>query len=116
VQAGREQQKKDNRRNRRPPPGKWSVKIPIRAQAMVVTDNLLFAAGVPDVVDREDPWAAFEGRSGALLYVFSKSEGRTLAQYRLGAPPTYDGMAVAEGRLYLTLKDGRVICFAGRGT
>ena len=116
VQAGREQQKKDNRRNRRPPPGKWSVMIPIRAQAMVVTDNLLFAAGVPDVVDGEDPWAAFEGRSGALLCVFSKSDGRTLAQYRLPVPPTYDGMAVAEGRLYLTLKDGKVICFAGRGT
>ena len=105
---------KDKRRNRTPVANKWSIRIPVRAQAMVVTDHLLFVAGVPDVVDEKDPWAAFEGRTGGVLYVFSKSDGKKLAQYGLPAPPVYDGMAVSQEQLYLALKSGNVICFASR--
>ena len=79
---------------------------------MIVTDHLFFVAGVPDIVDRKDPWAALEGRAGGLLCVFSKSDGEKLAEYQLSAPPVYDGMAVSGEQLYLALKNGNVICFA----
>ncbi|GAG36747.1 unnamed protein product, partial [marine sediment metagenome] len=49
---------KDKRRNSTRAANKWSIRIPVRAQAMVVTDQLLFVAGAPDIVGREDPWAA----------------------------------------------------------
>ena len=35
------------------------------ARAMVLAGDHLFAAGTPDVVDPDDPPAAFEGRAGA---------------------------------------------------
>ena len=45
-------------------PPKWSVKIPVRARAMVLAQQRLFLAGPPDVVDPDDPYGAFEGRRG----------------------------------------------------
>ena len=56
---------------------------------------------------------SFEGRSGGRLCVFAKSDGEKLLEYDLPAPPVYDGMAVARGRLCLSLKNGAVVCFAG---
>ncbi len=103
---------KDKRRNSTPVPNKWSIRIPVRAQAMVVTDHLLFVAGVPDTVDGKDPWAVLEGRQGGVLCVFSKSDGKKAAEYQLPAPPVHDGMAVSQEQLYLALKNGNVICFA----
>ena len=58
--------------------------------------------------------AALEGRSGAVLWAVSASDGKQLAQHKLDAPPVWDGMAAARGRVYLSLADGRVVCFASR--
>jgi hypothetical protein len=93
---------------------------------MVLTDRTLFVAGPPDVADEElafrkpdDPAvrkarlqqeAALENRSGALLQVVSASDGKKLAEYKLDSAPTWDGMAAAAGRLYLSTMDGNVLC------
>jgi hypothetical protein len=37
-----------------------------------------------------------------------------VADYTLDAPPVFDGMAAANGRLYVVTTDGKVACFAGR--
>jgi len=55
--------------------------------------------------------AAFEGRKGSELWVFSKTDDRKLAEKKLDSPPVFDGMAAAKGRLYLSLEDGSIICF-----
>lgn len=41
----------------------------------------------------------------------SASTGEKLAQYTLDAPPTWDGLAAAGGKLYLSTKHGKIICF-----
>jgi hypothetical protein len=48
---------------------------------------------------------------GGVLWAASASTGEKLAQYTLDAPPTWDGLAAAGGKLYLTTKDGKIICF-----
>jgi len=93
------------------PPVRWERRIAIRGHAMVLTGEHLFVAGPPDVVDRKDPWAAWDGRKGGRLAVFSKDGGQPLAQYTLAAIPVYDGMAAAAGRLYISLEDGRLVCY-----
>ncbi len=98
------------RKKGRAPRPLWDKKIPVRAQAMVLTGKHLFLAGAPDVAAREKPWAAFEGRDKGVLYVMSREDGSKLAEYQLPAAPVYDGMAAAGGRLYLALKNGSVIC------
>jgi hypothetical protein len=77
---------------------------------MVLAGENLFVAGPPDVVDPDDPMAAFEGRSGAVLRAYSKSDGNALNEQKLDSPPVFDGLIAAEGRLYMSLVDGTVLC------
>lgn len=95
-------------------PPKWSKQVPLRAQAMVLADDRLFMAGTPDVVPEDDPYAAFEGRKGAQLWVVSATDGYKLAQYPLESLPAFDGLIAAAGRLYLVTADGKLLCFAKR--
>jgi outer membrane protein assembly factor BamB len=99
---------------RRPGAERWSVQVPIRVKSMLLAGETLFVAGPPDVVDPEAPWAAFEGRRGGLLWALSAEDGRKLAEYRLDAPPVFDGMAAADGRLFVSTQGGHVLCMEGR--
>ncbi|MFH1716683.1 MAG: PQQ-binding-like beta-propeller repeat protein [Planctomycetota bacterium] len=109
----------------------WMIEKPqLIARAMVLADRTLFVAGPPDVVDEEEIWgrtlepqvqaklkaqsAALEGQNGSLLWAVSASDGEKLAEYELESVPAFDGMAAADGRLYLSMKDGRVLCMAGK--
>jgi len=94
---------------RKEPPS-WFRWIPVRVRAMVAANNALFVAGPPDVVDPDDPMAAFEGRAGAVLWAVSKEDGKKLAEYKLDSPPVFDGLIAASGRLFLCTTDGHVIC------
>ncbi|HUT13732.1 MAG TPA: PQQ-binding-like beta-propeller repeat protein, partial [Thermoguttaceae bacterium] len=107
-------------------------KPPLQARAMVLADKTLFVAGPPDVLDEEqalrspdDPAirekleaqvAALTGKMGGRLLAVSAEDGRCLAAYELGCMPTFDGMAAAGGRLYLTTVDGKVLCLGDEGT
>lgn len=85
----------------------WSRQMPINVWAMVLANGTLFAAGPtgnlsPDMLDGNRP-----GR----LFAVSASDGETLAEYSLDAMPVWDGMAAAQGRLFLSLKNGQVVCY-----
>ncbi|MHC4742494.1 MAG: outer membrane protein assembly factor BamB family protein [Planctomycetota bacterium] len=89
----------------------WERRIPIRVNAMVSTTNVLFVAGYPDKVDPADPLASFEGRAGGILMACDKATGEELSQYKLSAPPVFNGMAAANGRLYVAMQDVRIAAF-----
>jgi len=80
---------------------------------MVIAGETLFVAGSDDVLSPEDPWAAYEGRKGGKLMAFSVNDGEKLAQYELSAAPIFDGMSAAHGRIYLSARGGKLICYAG---
>jgi outer membrane protein assembly factor BamB len=92
----------------------WSMRVPIRATAMVLAGGpekeILFIAGPPDEIDPQDSLAAFEGRKGARLWAISEEDGVKLAEYGLKSPPVFDGMIAAHGRLYISMDNGGVIC------
>jgi len=92
-------------------PPKWSVKTPVRARAMVLAGDTLFLAGPPDVIDQDDPYGAFEGRMGGLLWAVSTVDGRKMAEYQLKSPPVFDGLIAAQQKLFLTTVDGCVSCW-----
>jgi len=92
-------------------PPKWKTMVPLRVRSMVIADGLLFAAGTPDKVDPKDPLAAFEGRAGAELRVFSASDGREVKKYDLPGIPAFDGMSAGGGKLYIATRDGRLLCY-----
>jgi hypothetical protein len=105
---------------------------PIQARAMVLAGTTLFVAGPPDLLDEEEALrnpdapairakleaqaAALRGQRGGQILAIGAADGKTLAAYELGAMPTFDGMAAAKGRLYLTTVDGKVLCLGGQGT
>jgi len=111
----------------------WQIPSPpILPNAMALGGKSLFIAGPPDVADeskmlgflpgaddeanrqlkaQDDAW---RGKKGAVLMVLSAADGKVLAEYKLEALPVWDGMSVAGGRLFVSLKNGSVICMGGR--
>jgi outer membrane protein assembly factor BamB len=91
-------------------PPVWKQWLPVRIRAMVKAGDVLFVAGAPDVFEPEDPYAAFEARKGAQVVAVSARNGKKLAEYKLESPPVFDGMIAADGRLYISTRDGQVLC------
>jgi len=89
---------------------RWKQRVPVRVRGMVLAGDQLFLAGPPDTVDSENPWAAFEGRLGARLWVVSAADGTRLAEHDLTRPPVLDGIIAAGRRLYLSDTDGVAVC------
>lgn len=107
----------------------WELAKPeLLANAMVLAGGNLFLAGPPDVADEEETYdfvfganddinrqmrrqeEAWQGKQGALLCVVSADTGQKLSQYKIPAIPVWDGMIAANGRLYLSLKNGTILC------
>ncbi|MFH1716588.1 MAG: PQQ-binding-like beta-propeller repeat protein [Planctomycetota bacterium] len=95
-------------------PPVWTQWLPVRIRAMVKAGDTLFVAGPPDVLDPQDPYAAFEGRKGARLVAVSAADGKKVSEMPLESPPVFDGMIAASGRLFASLRDGSVVCLAPR--
>jgi len=91
-------------------PPVWKQWLPMRIRAMVKAGDTLFVAGAPDVFDLKDPYAAFEARKGAQVVAVSAKDGKKLSAIPLEYPPVFDGMIAANGRLYISTRDGQVLC------
>jgi len=99
-------------------------------RAMVKSDEHVFVAGPPDLMDEEETFKrlterdpevqellrrqndALQGEHGGLLQVYSAVNGYNVASYEIASLPAWDGMAAAGGKLYMTTADGKVICYA----
>ena len=53
---------------------------------------------------------------GSFLWVKSAADGKTKQPaVKLDAPPSFDGMAAAGGRVYLALQNGELACWGASG-
>ncbi|MHC4439791.1 MAG: outer membrane protein assembly factor BamB family protein [Planctomycetota bacterium] len=95
-------------------PPVWIQWLPVRIRAMVKAGDTLFVAGPPDVLDPDDPYAAFEGRKGAVVLAISAKDGKELSEIPLKHPPVFDGMIAASGRLFVSLQDGSVVSLTAK--
>lgn len=86
----------------------------VRGYTPTMADKTLFVAGTPVVFPANDLAGAYEGRMGGVLWVASAETGRKLAEYKLDAPPAWDGMAATQGKLYISLNDGSLLCLGRR--
>jgi len=92
----------------------WCIKVPVRINAMVLAGRTLIAAGTPDLIVPGDSWAAYEGRHGGRLLVVNAADGKVQGEIKLPAPPVLDGLAAANGRLFMSAGDGKVVCFGAK--
>jgi outer membrane protein assembly factor BamB len=107
---------KDQRRGKRQPVKSrvdyyWSERIAPTVRAMVLSGEILFAAG--PLGDTNESLAAFQGKEGVRLLAISTADGKVQSETRLDSRPVFDGMATAEGRLFLPTVDGRLTCYVG---
>ena len=101
----------------------------IMSKAMVLANARLFVAGPLDVADEKELWGRsneqgfrekmqeqaqrLKGKYGGLMQVFSKADGKKLAQHKLDHLPAFDGLIAAAGRLYMVTDHGSIVCYAG---
>jgi outer membrane protein assembly factor BamB len=114
ITGGEAPKKKKKKQQPKEPGGgatKWSAWIPIRVRGMVKAGDHLFVAGDPDVIDPKDPLAAFQGRKGGVLQSFSAADGKAGNPLNIEAPPVFDGLVAAKGRLFMSDQKGQVVCF-----
>jgi hypothetical protein len=108
---------------------KWTQDIEIYVRAMVLAGPNLFIAGPPDIIDEEatfqkltenDPQvqqllaqqdAVLQGKDGGLLLSVNTETGQVESRLQMGTLPAWDGLAGANGKLFLSTLDGSVICF-----
>ena len=110
----------------------WTHDVPVLARGMVLAKDIIFVAGPPDVMDEEETFkqimakdsavnkvldnqqAALAGNQGSVLLAISTETGETLAKYNLGYLPTWDGLAAANGKLFLSTEKGTITCLSGQ--
>ena len=86
----------------------WEKAVPMQVRAMVLADKTIFVAGLlTDEIDGPD--GPDESR-GAALIALSADDGAELGQYPIDSTPVFDGIAAAYGRLYVSMKDGSLLC------
>jgi len=99
----------------------WSDPRSLTVRAMALAADRLVVAGPVDL-GKKDPkllafrneaeaLAAFEGKRGVHLRVVSAAQGKEIYDCELSALPVFDGMSVAAGKVYLSLRSGSVVCF-----
>jgi hypothetical protein len=93
--------------------GELEVALPINGRAMVKAADVIFVSGEPMKFD-QPTWqnyeASYTGKLGGRLLAISATDGQLLAEHTLPAAPVWDSIAVARGRLYISLDDGSVEC------
>jgi hypothetical protein len=109
----------------------WQANVPVCVEGLVLSGDTLFMAGSPRIdrsnvlellekqnVDLYDADLRFRnaedtitGRKGGVLYAAKKADGTKLMQIELASSPVFDGLIAANKRLYISMRNGVVICF-----
>ncbi len=106
----------------------WILEEPeILAKAMVLANDRLFIAGPRDVADEKELWgrsnekiyqekmaaqaAWLKGKHGGVMQVFSKKDGRKLAEKKLAYLAAFDGLVATNNKLYMVTECGSLVCY-----
>ena len=87
-----------------------NTKYPMGPTSMVIANDKALLAGWVDKIDPSDAWAKIEGRQGGELRMVSMADGSELAKVQLESIPVWNGMAAADEKIFISLKNGKVIC------
>jgi len=81
---------------------KWRIEVikDIRINGLAIANEHVVVAGALPV--------------GGQVQLIDKASGRQIAALKLDSAPIYDGLAVADGKVFVALEDGRVLCLGNR--
>jgi len=105
---------------------RWTREVPLLVRAMAKADDRLYIMGPPDVFDEVAAYparidsrlqgqmsaqeAAIRGEQGAILMTLSTRDGAVITKTTHPELPCWDGMAIADGRLFVTTEPGKLVC------
>lgn len=107
---------------------KWTADVPIYVRGMVLAGHNLFIVGPPDIIDEEATFQkltekdqevqkllaqqddALNGADGGMLLAVNIDTGEIDHQLKMESLPAWDGLAGANGQLFLSTLDGKVLC------
>ena len=107
----------------------WNTYVPVSTKALSMSGTNLIVAGPPDLANEEnlferltkkDPTvqkdideqeASLSGKRGALVKIVNKSSGEVARDFTLDSPPVWDGVSVAQGRIFVVTADGKIRCY-----
>ena len=113
---------------------KWTQDVPVYVRGMVLAGSNLFIVGPPDIINEEDTFKQLSesdplvqdllarqdqvllGDQGSRLLSVNMDTGELENTIELKDLPTWDGLAGADGHLFLTTLDGSVVCFGANGS
>ena len=94
--------------------GDWRIEEAFQPRAMVVAGDRLVLAGWLDGMHIEKKTGLPVGGKPvdrvSVLRVYSAEDGKRLSEIKLEAEPVWDSAAASRGRLFLSLKSGKVVC------
>jgi hypothetical protein len=90
----------------------WSQSLKMRPRSMIQAGDHLILGGTPP--DRKGNLyeLAARGDLPGTLQVLSAKDGELLQNMNIESPPTWDGMAVNDGRLIIPCVDGSIACWS----
>ncbi len=103
----------------------WSIEMPVLVRAMAKTSDTIFAAGPRDIVNESDAYKKFPdpaareslkkqadlftGKDESVLWAVSAKNGTKLKEIKLNVMPVFDGLIAANGKLYMSTTNGKII-------
>ena len=76
----------------------------LQVESMALSSGYLYVAGVNNFTKHSE---------GAFLRVYSMADGKMLKEMTLETSPSAEGLSIADGRLYVSLQNGKLLCFGG---
>ncbi|MEI7728684.1 MAG: PQQ-binding-like beta-propeller repeat protein [Verrucomicrobiota bacterium] len=107
----------------------WNTYVPVSTRGLSMAGTNLVVAGPPDLVNEEqiferltkkDPTvqkeleeqdASLNGQRGALVKIFNSGNGQVARDFTIDSPPVWDGVSVAQGRIFIVTTDGKIRCY-----
>jgi outer membrane protein assembly factor BamB len=83
----------------------WTQKLDIHPRAMIKAGDKIILAGseqIDQLLGKSD---------GGILTRVSAESGEMVSTIKLDSVPVFDGMAVANGSLYISFQDGKLVCY-----
>ncbi len=91
----------------------WKVSLPdwrrYQVEAIALAGNVALLAG--RVRPAQDAITSGDAPPHGFLWVKSRDAGKPVTEFTLDAVPAYDGLAVADRRVYVSMQDGTIACF-----
>jgi outer membrane protein assembly factor BamB len=109
--------KKKKRARSQRPTGKalWSKDVKLQPRAMVLAGDKLCMSGWMDAMVIEVKTGRPKNPANpdphdSVLRIYSAETGEQVSELKIESEPVFDGMAAAYNKLFLTLKNGKLLC------